>query len=249
MAAQSAFGAGYLWGTLNTPAGATTPRLFAALQNVSVEFTRDLKPLHGNQAYALEQGSGKAKVDCKAEIARFDPNVYNDLFFGGTIGASQVAAAALENQTVPASPFKITVTNAASWQTDLGVYDTSYGKFDTKVTGAPATIGQYQVSAGIYTFFSSDVSHGVQISYTYKAATGYSLTSGNPVIGATAQVFRADLFNSYKGQPYGITLFACQTSKFGLPFKQDDWMMTSFEFSAQDDGAGNVVGLYGVGQF
>lgn len=245
MGYQSAFGAGYLWGTLS----GGTPRLFAALQNVSVDFTRDLKPLHGNQAYPLEQGSGKAKIDCKAEIGRFDPNVFNDLFFGGSVATGQTTASNLESSTIPTTPFKVTVTQSATWQTDLGVYDTNTGKFLTKDATTPTTTGHYWPSAGIYTFFSSDTGHGVQISYTYTVATGYSLSSGNPTIGATAQIFRADLFNSYKGVPYGITLLACQTGKLSMPFKQDDWLMTGFEFHAQDDGTGQVLKLYGQGAY
>ena len=119
----------------------------------------------------------------------------------------------------------------------------------TKVASAPAT-GQYSVSGGVYTFNTANSGNSVQISYTYTVASpGYTVKSGNPQIGATAQIFRADLFNSYRGNPMGITLYACQTSKLGMPLKQDDWLLTAFDFQAQDDGNGNVVAIYGNGAY
>ena len=239
---QSVFGAGYLWGT--TVGG--SPRLFACLQNVTVDFSQDLKGLWGNQQYAIEQGSGKAKITAKADIGRFDPHVVNDLYFGGTMSGGSTAAGTMEAHTVPASSaYTVTATHSATEVNDLGVYDVTQSGF-LGSAGSPAS-GVYSYSSGVYSFNSANASDAVQISYTYTTSGGFTMKSGNPVIGSKRQIFRADLFNSYDGIPSGITLFACQTSKLGMPFKQDDWLLTSFDFEAQDDGAGNVVALYGTG--
>src|SRR5262249_10849872 len=140
-----------------------------------------------------------------------------------------------------------TVANSATWATDLGVFDTTTGKFMTKVASGPTT-GQYSRAAGVYTFAAADVGHVVQISYTYTTAgSGWTVASSNPTMGS-GNIFRADLFNSYRGITNGITLYACQSSKLSFPFKQDDFMLPSFDFAAQDDGAGNVFALYGTGQ-
>lgn len=244
MSLQSVFGAGYLWGTL--PNG--TPRLFAALQDVSVDFSQDLKSLYGSNKYALEQAPGKAKIEAKASIGRFDPTIFNEMYFAGTLTGGYTSASNLEKWTIPTTPFQVTVTNSATWVTDLGVYDSTAGKFLTKVASGPTT-GQYSRAAGVYTFAGADVGHSVQISYTYTTAgSGYSVASGNPQMGAL-NIFRADLFSTFRGITSGISLLACQSSKLSMPFKQDDFMLTSFDFAAQDDGTGAVMSLYGVGGY
>jgi len=245
MAFQSVFGAGYLWGTV--PGG--TPRLFAALQNVSVDFSRDMKPMHGQSAYALEHGPGKAKIECKADIGRFDPNVFNDIYFGGSVTTGFTSASNLEQWAIPTTPYQVTVANSATWATDLGVYNRTTGKFMTKVPSGTPTTGQYKVAAGVYTFAAADTGQLVSISYTYTTAgSGYSLAVGNPQIG-TVQIFRADLFSTFRGITSGITLPACQSSKLGLPFKQDDFLLPAFDFVAQDDGTGNAAYVYGTGTY
>lgn len=235
--AQSVFGAGFLWGT---PSGSNqTPRLFAAMQDVSVDFSFDMKQLHGQHSFALEQARGKGKIDIKASLGRIDPLLFNDLFFGMTAVAGETLGGVLETAPIPGTPFTITVTNSATWARDLGVFDTSTGLFMTRVASAPTT-GQYSVAAGEYLFALADVGHVVKISYTYtSASTGKSVAGTNPVMG-TGPTFRMDLVNSFKSKTLTMSFPAVQSSKLSFPMKLDDFALPSLDFSAQDDGTGSV---------
>lgn len=72
-----------------------------------------------------------------------------------------------EQQTIPATPFKITVDQLnGAWARDEGVVS-STGTVFVKVSSSPAA-GQYTVSAGgVYLFNSADSATQVLISYSY----------------------------------------------------------------------------------
>ena len=75
--------------------------------------------------------------------------------------------------TIPsANPWTITpvIPQGGSWASDAGVTNAQTGAVFTKVTGAPA-VGQYSVSAGVYTFNSTNGGTQVTIAMTY--AQGY----------------------------------------------------------------------------
>ena len=84
---QSVFGTGNLFAI---PTGANpTPSRIAALQDVGVDFSFDLKPLYGGAQFALEQARGKGKIDIKATSGRFDPVLFNAVVFGLTTAAGE----------------------------------------------------------------------------------------------------------------------------------------------------------------
>ena len=71
-----------------------------------------------------------------------------------------------EPQTIPGTPFKITVDQLnGPWARDEGVVK-SDGTAFVKVSSSPAA-GQYNVSAGVYTFNTADTADDVLISYSY----------------------------------------------------------------------------------
>lgn len=75
-----------------------------------------------------------------------------------------------EPQTIPAAtPYTVTVANAASFSIDLGVTYAIGGVALVAVTGAPAA-GQYSVNTatGAYTFNSADQAKGVVITYGFN---------------------------------------------------------------------------------
>lgn len=235
------FGNGFLFGI---PSGGTAPLAFSALQNISVDFSRDLKMLYGSNQFPLEVAGGKAKIECKAGIGKLDPVLFNNIFFGATVTTGQTIGQVNEAATIPATPYQVTVANAANFRVDLGVYDTTAGIFLTWVTSAPAT-GQYSVvvATGVYTFAAADTTHNLLISYTYNASTtGKTLTGTNTPLG-TIVAFKAVLCNSYGTSATVLTLNKCISSKLSMPFKQDDFMLPAFDFSAQDDGTGTVFTL------
>lgn len=235
---QSSFGSGFLFGV--TAAGAAI--MFAALQDVSVDFSGDLKLLYGQGQYPLEQARGKSKIDAKATMGRIDPVLFNQLYFGAAQSAGQILSAFGETGTVPASStYTITAANGATFSADLGVLNATTGLWMTKVSSGPTT-GQYSVNltTGVYTFAVADASVPVKLYYTYTSAgTGITITGANPVMGSVPY-FKAVFNNTFNGKQSTLTLFKCASSKLSLPAKQDDFTLPDLSFSAQDDGFGNV---------
>lgn len=236
---RSLFGCGYLFGV---PTGGGSPIMFAALQDVSVEFSQDVKSLYGSQKFPIEIAGGKAKIECKASVGRIDPVLFNTIYWGGTLSTSTLTLGSMDEiGTVPGSvAYTVTVANAAQFRTNLGVFDPVTGMFMTMIPSGTPTTGQYTVSAGVYTFAAADANKVLRFYYTYGATTG-----GSSVVVTNQQLgqindFRAVLQNSFKGKQTVLELYRCTSTKLSMPFKQDDFLIPSFDFSAQDDGTGNV---------
>ena len=71
------------------------------------------------------------------------------------------------------SPYTYTTANAANFDGDLGVVYAASGLALIKVASAPA-VGQYSVSAGVYTFSSGDAGKALLVSYSYTQTSGGS---------------------------------------------------------------------------
>ncbi len=236
---QSVFGAGFLFAI---PPGANpTPVMFGAVQDTSVDFSFDLKPLYGQNQFALEQARGKGKIDIKSAVGRFDPNLFNQIYFGQTAAAGELLNSIAEAATIPATPYTVTAANGATFKTDLGVYSTTLGKFLTRMASSPAS-GQYSVNAttGTYTFAAADTGGSVKLNYTYaSSSTGTTLAGANPQMGASP-IFALQLVNSFKSKSIALNFGAVQCSKLSLPMKLDDFSLPALDMSAQDDGTGAV---------
>ena len=234
---QSAFGAGFLWGTPVNGA----PVMFAALQSCSMDVSFDQKTLYGQGAFAQEMARGKGKLDFKASVGRIDPVLFNAVFWGQGVAPGQVRTATGEMAVVPASaPFTVEAANAAALRADLGVFDPAGGRFLTLVASNPVS-GQYAQANGVYTFAAADAGLALKLYYTYgSAGTGATITVSNPAMDA-GPVFRADLVQSFRGKQSVITAWACQAFKLSFPLKQDDFTLPEFGFSAMDDGTGSVL--------
>jgi hypothetical protein len=243
-----AFGAGALWGTpINDAYGVAvpnpTPVLFGTLQDVSVDISGDIKMLHGSNAFPDAVGRGKMKGSCKAKFGRLNGLTINSLFFGQTMTSSvffdqyDTTGAA-----IPTTPFTITPTvpQSGTWARDLGVRD-NLGNPMILVASAPAT-GQYSVAAGVYTFAVADVGKTVFMSYNFTATSTKAKTSivQNVQMGF-APTFRADLFDSFNGNGFSLSLFSCIASKLSLATKLDDFMVPEFDFEIFADPTGRVL--------
>ncbi len=242
---QSVFGAGFLFAI---PSGSpSTPVRFGALQSVSVDPSFDNKMLYGSKQFPIEQGRGKGKLELKAETGRFDPMLFNQQFFGVTLATGEVLNSVDEAGVVPlTTTYTISVANAASWQTDLGVYNPALGIFYTRVASAPAA-KQYTVAAGVYTFATTEAGNALQLSYSYTSTTtGSTLAITNQQMG-TSPIFAVQLVNKFRGKSLSMFFPAVQSSKLSMPLKLDDFLMSSIDFSAQDDGAGNVFTITATG--
>ena len=235
---QFMFGAGSLWGT--STATGSTPIQFGALQDVSFDFAANVKELFGSSQFALAIRRGTIKVTGKAKIGTISGALFNSLFFGQTGSTGQLLISQAETSAIPASPYKITVANTATFVADLGVRYTLTGLPLTLTTGVPTT-GQYSVtSAGVYTFAAADTLLSVGISYSYTNATGGTKTTiTNQLLGVTP-IF-AMVFNGVdNGKQVTYTFPRCTAEKLGFGTKLEDFAMPEFSFKIFADDSGQV---------
>lgn len=240
--AQSVFGVGFL---LATPSGANpTPTRFGRLQDVSVDFSFEEKLLYGSNQFALEHARGKGKIDIKATVGVIDPALFNNIFFGLTTTTGEILNSVDESQTTATTTF--TVTNAATFSQDFGVYNTVTGLWMGRVASAPAA-GQYAVNTttGVYTINAAQENVLLKASYTYaSASTGKSLSYTNQLMGSTVR-FALALVNQYRGDD-GINRSllmnfpSVSCPKLSMPLKLDEFALPQLDMNAGDDGSGNV---------
>ena len=240
------FGSGVLIGT---PAGTNqTPVEFGILQEASVDFSFNTKPLVGQFQLPVAVGRGVAKISGKAKFAEMNGPVFNTLFFSSvTPIKGQDLWSYNEAGTIPTTPYQVTVVNSATWSADLGVKYAATGLPLTRVASAPAT-GQYSVAAGVYTFAAADTTLGVLISYSYTQTTsgsGSRFTINNPILGYTP-TFQIDFYQqnpNVVGAQWSFRLYACVSSKLSIGSKLEDWLMPEFDFEAFTNAA-NQLGTW-----
>ena len=233
------FGSGTLVGVRTDIANAT-PSQFGVLQDVQIDFSATLKELMGQNQFAVAVARSAMKVTGKIKSAKIVASVYNDLFFGQTSATGAILQAVNEAGMIPGvSTYIVTVTNAATWATDLGVFYSATGLPFKKVASGP-TVGQYSVAAGVYTFAAADAGLAVLISYTYTATTGATkITIANQLQGVSP-TFQMNLAETYNSKVLNFQLNACVANKLSFPLKNSDWTINDIEFQAFADASGNV---------
>jgi hypothetical protein len=240
------FGSGNIWTTqLTDYTGAAislpTPILIGTLQDASIDFSWDAKPLHGQNMAAVAMARGKLKIDVKAKFARFDGNLIQSVVVGQPI-ASGIAGAVYDTTgtLIPATPFTITpsVPGTGTWSRPLAVRD-GLNNVYTQVASAPAT-GQFSVTAGAYLFAAADTGKTVFIDYIYTATSTVAKTAiiTNAPMGA-APTFKLDFYNAISGET--LALYSAMTTKFSFATKQDDWLIRDLDMMAFADANNNVA--------
>jgi hypothetical protein len=198
----------------------------------------------GNKLFPVDSATTSASVTGKITTSDFDARLVGMVIPGTTTAVTQTKAAT-HAATVPTTPFAVTVTNSATWVTDLGVVNLTNGVVMTRVAGGAEATNKYSVAAGVYTFHTDDVGDSVAISYTYTSTTGQTLTSTNQTSGATAG-YALRLFDPPGGtRENGLYFPAVKFSNLSLGMKIDDWTETSVDFTAFEDATGNVFYTYG----
>lgn len=250
--AQYGFGSGMLWVTPKADAygnvvAAPSPLLVGVLQDGSVDISFDLKTLFGQNQFAVAAARGKGKITGKAKFGQIFGALFNNVIFGQvSTGGLTTAQYDTSGQTIPATPFAITVApaNSGTFTRDLGVIGATGLPFK-RVASAPAS-GQYMVDAtGKYTFATADAGKNVYINYEYtvssaNAPTATTTTVKNLPMGY-APNFSADLMIPFEGKTLKITMYKCVSNKLGLSTKQDDFLIPEFDFEALADDFGNVL--------
>lgn len=229
------FGSGLLVGKVtggnNLPAN-QTGRIFGILQDISIDFDFDLKPLYGQYQMPVGMGRGKMKIPGKAKIADIRARMYNDLFWGQTVSTGQLLTN-FDFPSVVAATVTIVPPGSGVFAEDLGVRNASTGASLEIVPSAPAT-GQYSVvpATGVYTFAVADVGIAILINYTYTiAASGLTMNLTNQLMGYAPE-FEVVLQQTFNGKQMNTKLVRCMSSKLATPTKQDDWTIPEFDFQA-----------------
>jgi hypothetical protein len=237
----------YMFGTgqvFTMPVGGGSPLRLGALQDVSVEFSADVKQLFGQYSFPLAVARGKTKIEGKIGTANIDAKAWNDVFFGAALtNNAEKLQANNEAGAIPnASTYVITVANAADFYLDLGVMAVLTGLPFKQVASAPAA-GQYMVANGVYTFAAADAGKAVLLNYLYDGDTAGSgsLLLTNTLMGATPK-FQMVASQTFEGKTFTLILFSCVSDKLSMPLKQDDFMMPELSFQAQAN-ASNQIGL------
>lgn len=237
---QYMFGTGQLFAT---PVGGGNPLRIGALQDVSIEFSGDIKQLYGQYQFPLDVARGKTKIEGKIGTANIDVAAFNTLFFGGSVtNNAEKKQVVNEAGAIPATPFQITVANAADFFMDLGVNFVTDGAPLKQVPSGPTT-GQYSVNSatGVYTFAAADTTKAVLINYIYDATTvgSGSLTIGNNLMGSTPK-FQLVASQIYNGKQFLLMLYSCTADKLSLPLKQDDYTISEIGYQAQANDANQI---------
>lgn len=236
--AQYMFGAGSLWGT--STATGSTPIQFGVLQEVSFDFSVTTKELFGGKQFAQAIRRGTIKVSGKAKSGAISGALFNSLFFGQTGSTGQLLISQAETSAIPATPYKITVINTATFVADLGVKYTATGLPLTAVTGVP-TAGQYSVtSAGVYTFAAADTLLSVGISYSHTNATGGTVTTITSQLLGTTPIFSLVFNGVDNGKQVTYTFPKCTASKLSFGTKLEDFALPEFDFMVFADDSGQV---------
>lgn len=239
---QYTFGAGLAWITPvqdafgNAVAAASaSPILIAAIQDIDLDLSAEVKELHGSQSFALAIGRGKQKMDIKISNAQVHGALWNALFFGQTLSTAQYDMVFdTAGTAIPATPFTITVTppNSGTWVYNLGVRDVNGIPLQRIPSGTPTT-GQYTATAGAYVFAAADTGKTVFIDYQYTATSTQAkrIDIQNLVMGAMP-IFRLDIKLPYLGNTFAATFPTCTSMGAKIATKLDDFAYPEFDLSA-----------------
>jgi hypothetical protein len=134
------FGIGGLFGrpisgNLATP---STPVQFGVIQDVSLDMDQKLVELRGQNKFPEDVAPSDMTIKGKAAFGRIEIDTYNNLFYADEISSGIEIIADREEQTVPATPFELYVTNSDDFLADLGVIYKATGMPFERVT--PTTV-------------------------------------------------------------------------------------------------------------
>lgn len=227
-----------------------TPARFGTVQDVDVEFDRTLKELIGQYQFPVDIAAAATKITGKAKLANIQGAFANELFFGQTMttGASVGEQLAVDEVHAAAATVTIAPPGSGTYVHDLGVFYQATGIELVRVASAPA-VGSYSVveTTGVYTFNASEAGN-LLISYSYTVGAGTTtmklITLSNQLMGISPS-FELHLQMNYPNNAgvvcsLNLKLNACRSSKFGFPFKNQDYTMPALDFMAFADASNNL---------
>lgn len=259
------FAAGFLFLNPNSGNLATNPTPVQAfiIQDVSIDISATIKELRGASQYPDDTAVGDKKLSGKFGMGLKDLTMFNQTYSADTISSTGESVYPNFQASIPGtSPYTVTITPPASgtFLTDLGVYynvnPAGVGNQDKidfiKVASGP-TVGQYTVSAGVYTFAAADEGQSISISYAYTV-TGHGATyqTHNQSLGYSPQnemwivdqyqplvVGGASLYNC-------IRIYAAKVNKITIGNKRVDYSIPEVDWEGFANSSGNVYDMYSV---
>lgn len=238
----AAFGPGIAIAT-RTDVTPSTPINFGYAQSLTLTFKGESKELYGQNQLPLVVARGTVKVTGKIVSAQDSGLLMNSVFWGQSFTSGGYTWNIGEAHSVPASSsYTVTVTNSANFDQDLGVVYSATGLPFTKVASV-AAIGQYSVSAGVYTFDVADASAAVAITYSSTVTSGQNIVIANQLIGYTP-TFQLDYFttlNQPTPKSIGIRMFSCVSDSLSNDYKLTDFGMPTFDFGCFVNSAGHLM--------
>ena len=172
----------------------------------------------------------------------------NEFEVGTTIAQSIINLVTLINSdatinanytaTYTATNFTLTENSAGGGNTPSAITVSGTGVI-TSGTPTPSTPG----STLKIVFATADEGLAVQYQYDYTVPTGKSVEIKNAMMG-TAPVFEVEFYAALDGNPITVVLNNCTSEKLTMNFKNEDFTIPDFSFSAFSDAADVVGHIY-----
>jgi hypothetical protein len=234
-----------------TPYGAAaaanpSPMQLGVLQETNINIAVSQKELMGKNQFPVAIARTTGKVDIKFKFANNYAKLWNDLFFGAAVSAGSELGVFDALLTAASSTITVAPPNSGTFARDLGVRNATTGAQMMLVASAPVAGKSYTRSGAVYTFAAGDAASQFYISYTYTSSSiGFKSNVTNAPMGAQP-VFDLTVFNAQYANLNGSTNVllrfpACVAAKLGLPYKNEDWLITEFDCSAFQDTSGNIM--------
>lgn len=219
-----------------------TPRLLGTMQEVSIDFSGNIKELFGQNQFAAATARGQQKVTGKAKFANINMDTYNDLYFNEAVVTGQNLVVLNEIQVVKAQDHTVTAKQSG-FLTDLGLINGVTGKPLKRVSGNSPQTGEYalDVASGTYTLNTDMDDKQIQLSYMYNdAVNGKTIIINNQPMGE-APSFMGIFNGRFGGKQMTLILNTCVSSKLSLiSTKLEDFNIPEFDFSASVDEIGKL---------
>jgi len=241
LSGKPTFGAGRAFMIPNvtnpTPTRAFTP------QSQSIDISRKVESLFGENIFAEAVGVGETEVSGKVEYGKSVASVLANLLSGDAITTGSYAEADKEAGTVPSgSPYTYSPVNVSTFLYDLGVRNVTTGAIYTCVAAGSEIAGKsYSITAGVYKFATGDANINIQVSYAYSvSASGVSVSLANTLQGQTGTFQAVHVF------PWGteqdmVVLNNCLASKSTLfSAKKSGFGTSTLDYMASVSGTGSL---------
>lgn len=240
----------------NLPSNPTAVQALT-VQDVQIDIAGDLKELKGSSQFPDDVATGDKKGTGKFATGRKDLNMFNQIFSADIVVTGGTSVSPNESHVPTSNAVTVTPPGSGTFAEDLGVTYAGSGLALVKVAATPA-VGQYTVSAGVYTFAAGDAAAaaGVIISYSYTLTGGTTYQINNQALGYGPQC-ELYLVDTYQPKNVGtasapvweynvIHLYAVKINKITIGNKRADYSIPEVDFGYFQNSAGKVMEMFSV---